>query len=92
MPQKNRRASDLMWVKIVGWAACLALAGSLTYTFITSLRSDSAPIDPVFFGMQVVASFLFLVYSIRMRNRIFVVANSVAVLNALGTLVVALTR
>jgi lipid-A-disaccharide synthase-like uncharacterized protein len=92
MPQKNRRASDRKWVKLVGWAACLALAGSLTYTFISSLSSDSTPVDPVFFGMQVTASLLFLIYSIRLRSRIFVVANSVAVLNGLGTLVVALTR
>ena len=92
MPQKNRRASDRKWVKLVGWAACLALAGSLTYTFISSLSSESTPIDPVFFGMQVAASLLFLVYSIRLRSRIFVVANSVAVLNGIGTLVVALTR
>lgn len=91
MPQ-NRRASDRRWVKLVGWAACLALAGSLTYTFISSLTSESTPIDPVFFGMQVTASLLFLIYSIRLRSRIFVVANSVAVLNGLGTLIVALTR
>jgi lipid-A-disaccharide synthase-like uncharacterized protein len=91
MPQ-NRRASDRRWVKLVGWAACLALAGSLTYTFISSLSSESTPIDPVFFGMQVTASLLFLIYSIRLRSRIFVVANSVAVLNGLGTLIVALTR
>jgi hypothetical protein len=32
------------------------------------------------------------VYSIRLRSRIFVVANAVAVLNGLGTLIVALTR
>lgn len=89
---KNRRASDRGWVKMVGWAACLALAGSLTYTFVSSLSSESKPIDPVFFGMQVLASVLFLVYSIRLRSRIFVVANSVAVLNGLGTLIVALTR
>jgi lipid-A-disaccharide synthase-like uncharacterized protein len=89
---KNRRASDRRWVKLVGWAACLALAGSLTYTFISSLTSESTPIDPVFFGMQVTASLLFLIYSIRLRSRIFVVANSVAVLNGLGTLIVALTR
>jgi len=91
MPQ-NRRASDRRWVKLVGWAACLALAGSLTYTFVSSLSSESKPIDPVFFGLQVLASVLFLVYSIRLRSRIFVIANSVAVLNGLGTLIVALTR
>ncbi len=91
MPQ-NRRASDRRWVKWVGWAACLALAGSLTYTFISALGSDAKPIDPIFFGLQVLASLLFLVYSIRLRSRIFVVANSVAVLNGLGTLIVALTR
>lgn len=89
---KNRRASDRRWVKMVGWAACLALAGSLTYTFVSSLSSESKPIDPVFFGLQVLASVLFLVYSIRLRSRIFVIANAVAVLNGVGTLIVALTR
>lgn len=86
----QRRASDKRWVKMVGWAACLALAGSLTYTFVRSLTEGSADVDPLFFALQTVASTLFLVYSVRLRNRIFIAANTVAVANALGTLVVAL--
>ena len=86
----QRRASDKRWVRAVGWLACGALAGSLTYTFVRALTEGAHGIDPVFFGMQAVASALFLVYSIRLRNGIFIAANTVAVLNALGTLAVAL--
>jgi hypothetical protein len=86
----QRRASDKPWVKRVGWVACIALAGSLTYTFVRALKEGPGDVDPVFFGMQTVASTLFLVYSVRLRNTIFIAANAVAVLNAVGTLVVAL--
>ena len=86
----QRRASDRRWVKMVGWAACIALAGSLTYTFVRALAEGPADVDPLFFGLQAVASTLFLVYSVRLRNRIFIAANTVAVANALGTLVIAL--
>lgn len=87
----HRRASDTGWVKVVGWAACMVLAGSLTYTFVRALTQGPEGIDPLFFGLQTLASTLFLVYSLRLKNRIFVVANAVAVANAVGTLVVALT-
>jgi hypothetical protein len=70
--------------------ACIALAGSLTYTFVRALIEGPGDVDPVFFGMQAVASTLFLVYSVRLRNQVFIAANTVAVLNAVGTLVVAL--
>lgn len=86
----QRRASDKRWVKMVGWAACLALAGSLTYTFVRALVDGPGDVDPLFFALQSVASTLFLVYSLRLRNRIFIAANTVAVANALGTLVLAL--
>ena len=89
MPPK-RRAGDTGWVKIVGWVACLALAASLTYTFVSALTKGSEDVDPFFFGMQTAASTLFLIYSVRLRNRIFIAANTVAVLNAAGTLVLAL--
>jgi lipid-A-disaccharide synthase-like uncharacterized protein len=86
----QRRASDKRWVKVVGWVACMALAGSLTYTFVRALSEGTQDIDPVFFALQSVASTLFLIYSVRLRNGIFIAANSVAVLNALGTLVLTL--
>lgn len=86
----QRRASDQRWVKVVGWMACIALAGSLTYTFVRALTQGPGEVDPLFFAMQSIASTLFLVYSVRLRNGIFIAANTVAVLNALGTLVVAL--
>ena len=89
MPPK-RRASDKKWVQIVGWVACFALAGSLTYTFVRALSEGPEDIDPLFFGLQTLASLLFLVYSLRLRNRIFVAANTVALVNAIGTLVVSL--
>jgi lipid-A-disaccharide synthase-like uncharacterized protein len=89
MPPR-RRAADRGWVKIVGWVACLTLAGSLTYTFVRALTQGPDEVDPLFFGLQTVASTLFLVYSVRLRNGIFIAANAVAVLNAAGTLVLAL--
>ena len=89
MPPK-RRAGDRGWVMVVGWVACAALAASLTYTFARALSQGPEEVDPLFFGMQTLASLLFLVYSLKLRNRVFVAANSVAVLNAVGTLVVAL--
>ena len=87
----QRRASDQRWVKVVGWMACLLLAGSLTYTIIRALTDGPEGVDPLFFGLQSLASTLFLVYSVRLRNGIFIAANTVAVLNAVGTLVVALS-
>lgn len=86
MPPK-RRAADKGWVVIVGWVACLTLAGSLTYTFIQALTSDPGDFDPVFFSLQTAASFLFLLYSVKLRNRVFIAANGVALVNAVGTLV-----
>ena len=88
MPPK-RRASDRKSIQVVGWIACLALAGSLTYTFVRALVDGPAGVDPLFFAMQTLASLLFLVYSVRLKNRIFVAANTVALVNAVGTLVVA---
>ena len=87
----QRRASDKRWVQLVGWIACFTLAGSLTYTFVRSLIQGPEGIDPVFFGLQTFASLLFLVYSLKLGNKIFVAANAVAMLNAIGTLVVVAT-
>lgn len=88
----QRRASDRRSVKLVGWVACLVLAGSLTYTFVRALLEGPQGIDPLFFGLQTLASLLFLVYSLRLRNRIFVAANGVALFNAAGTLVLVATH
>ena len=87
MPPR-RRASDRGWVRAVGWVACITLAVSLTYTFVQALTQGPGKVDPLFFAMQTLASTLFLVYSIRLRNRIFIAANAVAVANAAGTLLV----
>lgn len=70
----------------MGWVACFALAASLTYTFVSSLLHGTEGLDPLFFGLQSLASLLFLIYSLRLRNGVFIAANSVALLNALGTL------
>ena len=85
----ERRQSDRKSVKIVGWIACLALAASLSYTFVKALTQGPDEIDPLFFAMQSLASLLFLVYSLRLKNPVFVAANVVALVNAAGTLVVA---
>jgi lipid-A-disaccharide synthase-like uncharacterized protein len=89
MPPK-RRAADQLPVRLLGWAACLLLAGSLTYTFVRSLAEGPEGVDPLFFSLQAVASLLFLVYSVKLGNRVFIVANAVAAINAAGTLVVVL--
>ena len=86
----KRRASDRTWVRVIGWMACFALAGSLTYTFVRALTEGPGQVDPLFFGLQAAASALFLVYSIRLRNTVFIAANTIAVLNAVGTLAVRL--
>ena len=91
MPPK-RRASDRTSVKVLGWVACLVLAGSLTYTFVRALAEGPGQVDPLFFALQAVASLLFLAYSLKVKNRVFVAANSVAVLNAAGTLLVAVAN
>jgi lipid-A-disaccharide synthase-like uncharacterized protein len=86
----QRRVSDRTSVKLIGWIACLALAGSLTYTFVRVLAEGPHEVDPHFFAMQTLASLLFLVYSVRIRNAVFIAANGVALFNAAGTLVAAL--
>lgn len=88
----QRRVSDRKSVKVVGWIACTALAVSLTYTFVRALLEGPQEVDPLFFAMQTVASLLFLVYSVRLRNRIFVAANAVALFNAAGTLLLVATH
>jgi lipid-A-disaccharide synthase-like uncharacterized protein len=91
MPPK-RRASDKPAVRAIGIIACVVLAASLTYTFVRSLIVGAEGVDPLFFGLQVAASFLFLLYSIWLKNRIFIVANAVALFNAMGTLLLILTK
>ena len=85
----QRRRSDRKGVKIVGWVACVALAASLTYTFVQALVKGPQQVDPLFFALQTLASLLFLVYSLRLKNMVFVAANCVALVNAVGTLPVA---
>jgi multisubunit Na+/H+ antiporter MnhF subunit len=87
MPPR-RRASDKLAVRIIGWVACVALATSLGYTFVVALMYGPHDVDPIFFGLQALASLLFLIYSIRLRNRVFIAANIIALLNALGTILV----
>lgn len=87
----KRRVSDRKGVQVIGWLACLLLAGSLTYTFINALVNGPDQVDPLFFALQTLASLLFLVYSLRLKNTVFIAANCVALVNAVGTLVVAAT-
>ena len=90
MPPK-RRTADRKSVKILGWVACLVLSGSLIYVFVRSLIDGPADVDPVFLALQTLASALFLAYSLRLKNRVFVTANGVAILSAVGTLVLLVT-
>jgi len=83
----ERRLADRQSVKVLGWIACVVLSGSLIYVFVRSLVDGPGEVDPVFLTLQTLASLLFLVYSLRVKNRVFVTANGVALLSAVGTLV-----
>ena len=87
---QERRSSDKASVKALGWMACLLLSGSLIYTFVHSAKEGTQDVDPVFFGLQTVASTLFLVYSLKLRNRVFATANVIAIASAAGTLLLKL--
>jgi lipid-A-disaccharide synthase-like uncharacterized protein len=76
--------------KALGWLACLLLSGSLIYAFVRSAKEGAHEVDPWFFGAQTLASTLFLLYSLRLKNRVFVTANAVAILSAAGTLLLKL--
>jgi lipid-A-disaccharide synthase-like uncharacterized protein len=76
--------------KAMGWLACLLLSGSLIYTFVRSAKDGAQEVDPWFFGAQTLASTLFLLYSLKLKNRVFVTANAVAILSAAGTLLLKL--
>ena len=54
----QRRASDRKSVQVIGWIACLALAGSLTYTFVRALVVGPEQVGPLFFSMQTLGSLL----------------------------------
>jgi len=88
--QPERRSSDKASVKALGWMACTLLSGSLIYTFIRSAKEGTHNVDPVFFTLQTVASTLFLLYSLKLKNRVFVTANAVAIASAAGTLLLKL--
>lgn len=87
---QKRRKADRTSVAVVGWAACLVLSGSLIYTFIKALVHGPEKADPWFMAAQTLASLLFLVYSLRLKNVVFVTANAVAILAAVATLVLKL--
>jgi lipid-A-disaccharide synthase-like uncharacterized protein len=88
----ERRLADRQSVKLIGWVACIVLSGSLIYVFVRSLIDGPSEVDPVFLTLQTLASSLFLLYSLRVGNRVFVTANGVALLSAVGTLVLFVTR
>ena len=76
--------------KAIGWMACLLLSGSLIYTFVKSVRDGGEKTDPWFFAAQTLASVLFLLYALKLKNRVFVTANAVAIASAAGTLLLKL--
>lgn len=90
MDGTKRRASDTASTKALGWMACILLSGSLIYTFVRSAKEGTSDVDPVFFALQTIASTLFLLYSLRLKNRVFVTANAVAIACAAGTLLMKL--
>ena len=90
MGGEARRDSDKASVKALGWLACLLLSGSLIYTFVRSAKEGTQDVDPWFFGLQTLASALFLLYSLRLKNRVFATANAVAIASAAGTLLLKL--
>lgn len=90
--KEGRRKADRTSVKLIGWIACLVLSASLVYVFVNSLKEGTDDVDPVFLALQVVASVLFLLYALRLKNRVFVTANLVAIASAAGTLVLMLVQ
>jgi lipid-A-disaccharide synthase-like uncharacterized protein len=90
MAGEGRRSSDRKSVQMLGWAACLLLSGSLIYTFIRSAKDGGEKTDPWFFAAQTLASILFLLYSLKLKNRVFVTANAIAIASAAGTLLLKL--
>lgn len=88
----QRREADRQPTQTLGWIACATLAASLSYVFIRTLATPREDVDPLFFGLQSLASLFFLIYSVRLGNRVFVTANVIALLNAAGTLAVQLLR
>lgn len=79
-------------MKVLGWIACLVLSGSLVYVFLRSMKEGTDEVDPWFFAAQTIASTLFLVYALKLKNRVFVTANAVAIASALGTLLLMLRK
>jgi lipid-A-disaccharide synthase-like uncharacterized protein len=90
MAGAGRRVSDKKSVKALGWMACIVLSGSLIYTFIRSAKEGTQDVDPLFFTLQTLASTLFLLYSLRLKDRAFITANAVAIASAAGTLLLKL--
>ena len=90
MAGQGRRASDKPTVKALGWAACIVLSGSLIYTFVRSMKEGTREVDPLFFSLQTIASTLFLLYALRLKDRAFITANGVAIASAAGTLLLKL--
>lgn len=86
MEQAGRRLEDRTSVKVLGWVACIVLSGSLIYVFVRSLMAGTDEVDPIFLSLQSLASGLFLLYALRLRNRVFITANVVALASAAGTL------
>jgi lipid-A-disaccharide synthase-like uncharacterized protein len=92
MGQAGRRKEDRKSVKVLGWIACIVLSGSLIYVFVRSLAQGTDEVDPVFLSLQSLASGLFLLYAVRLKNRVFITANVVALASAAGTLLLMLVK
>lgn len=69
---------------LIGWAASLVLIATLVRQTITQWRADEPQgVSAWLFAGQITASVLFIVYSVLLKNMVFIVTNSLILLTAL---------
>jgi len=90
--EQKRRLADRTSVQLIGWIACLMLSISLVYVFVRSMVNGPDEVDPWFMALQVTASILFFLYALRLKNKVFITANLVAIASAAGTLVLMVVK
>ena len=69
---------------LIGWAASLVLLATLIRQIVKQARDkDAEGVSTWLFVGQATASVLFIVYSVLVGNRVFIVTNSCILLTAL---------
>jgi MtN3 and saliva related transmembrane protein len=69
---------------LIGWAASLVLIATLVRQTIAQWRADEPQgVSGWLFAGQIAASVLFIVYSVLLKNMVFIVTNSLILLTAL---------